>query len=77
LGFLLSEYLQKELAAFADSDMPSSSLLQNLEKLVARANRIIGQFSGEAKLEEAAKNLKLKSLLQECLRMKVSSFMSF
>jgi hypothetical protein len=77
LGFLLSEYLQKELTAFADSDMPSSSLLQNLEKLVARANRIIGQFSGEAKLEEAAKNLKLKSLLQECLRMKVSSFMSF
>jgi hypothetical protein len=72
IGFLLSEYLQKELTSFAASDMPSSSLLQNLEKLVARANRIIGQFSGEAKLEETAKNLKLKSLLQECLRMKVS-----
>lgn len=72
MGTLLSEFLQKELSNFARSDIPSSSLLLNLEKLVARANRIIGQFSGENKLAEEAKNLKLKSLLQECLRMKVS-----
>jgi len=68
---LLSEYLAKELEKLAETDLPSASLLLDLEKLLARAKRIIHNISGERQVEIVTRNLRLKSLLQECLRMKV------
>jgi hypothetical protein len=69
---ILSSFLEEELAKLAKTDLPSASLFHDLERLVVRANRIIGDISVDTQIDKANKNIKLKSLLQECLRMKVS-----
>ena len=69
---ILNSFLEEELAKLAKTDLPSASLFHDLERLVVRANRIIGDISVDTQIDKANKNIKLKSLLQECLRMKVS-----
>ena len=69
---ILSEYLEDELTKLATTDLPSASLFADLSRLVLRANRISGEIASETNAGGTKTNVKLKSLLQECLRMKVS-----
>ena len=72
IGNILSEYLEDELTNLANTDLPSASLFQDLQRLVVRANRIVSVIAHRRNNDEANTNITLKSLLQECLRMKVS-----
>jgi hypothetical protein len=69
---ILSEYLEGELIKLAHTDLPSATLFEDLKRLVLRANRISRDVSNDRRIDMTTNIVKLKSLLQECLRMKVS-----
>jgi hypothetical protein len=70
---LFSSHLTEELNFLAQTDRPPASLRQAFEQLVARCNRVVKDVNANTTDREPP-NLKLKSLLQECLRMKVGLF---
>ena len=69
---ILSTYLEDELDKLASTHLSSASLLEDIGRLVLRANSISRLISSKVESEVKKKNTLLKSLLQECLRMKVS-----
>jgi hypothetical protein len=77
VGSILSEFLEDELNNLATTDLPSASLFQDLQRLVVRANRIVRVIAHHQNNDAADTNITLKSLLQECLRMKVSYVLSW
>lgn len=72
LESILSKSIKEELERLSSTDLTSSSLFDNLKRLVARCNRVIGSIILMQEDKEL-KIRKLRSLLQECLREKVSS----
>jgi len=69
LESILSKSIKEELERLSSTDLTSSSLLDNLKRLVARCNRVIGNIILMQEDKEL-KIRKLRSLLQECLREK-------
>ena len=72
---IMSDFIKKELTQVAETDLSSAPLLENLRNLIARCKRVIKYVTGK-ECVQYVKIIKLRSLLQECLRNKVSNILN-